>query len=135
MVKMTAVYKGNLHCEVTHEPSGSKIETDAPRDNQGLGERFSPTDLVGAALATCILTTMDIVARRDGIVMEGARAETEKEMAGAPFRRIGSFKVVVHLPASLSPEQRRKLESAAHHCPVHKSLHPDLVISLQFTYA
>jgi putative redox protein len=134
MVKMTAIYQGNLHCEVTHEPSGSKIETDAPRDNQGLGERFSPTDLVGAALASCILTTMGIMARRDGIAMEGAHTEAEKEMVSSPERRIGALKVSVHLPASLTTDQRRKLEAAARHCPVHRSLLPEISIPLQFAY-
>jgi putative redox protein len=134
MVKMSAVYQGNLHCEATHGPSGSKIETDAPRDNEGFGERFSPTDLVGAALATCVLTTMGIMARRNGIPMEGAHAEAEKEMVAVPIRRIGALRVMVHLPNSLTPEQRRKLEGAGRHCPVHQSLHPDVVVDLQFIY-
>ena len=134
MVKMTVVYQGKLHCEVTHGPSGTKIETDAPRDHEGLGERFSPTDIIGAALGSCILTTMGIVAKRNAIAMEGARAEVEKEMVSTPARRIGSLVVSVLLPASLSPEERRKLEAAAHHCPVHRSLHPDLRVALKFTY-
>ena len=135
MVKTSAVYKGEFRCEATHEPSGSAIETDAPRDNQGRGERFSPTDLVGTALSTCILTTMAIVAKRDGAPFEGARAEVEKEMVSAPSRRIGSLGVTVHMPGSLSPELRRKLEAAAHHCPVHQSLSPEVRISLRFVYA
>jgi len=134
MVKMTAVYRGRFHCEATHEPSGSRIETDAPKDNEGLGERFSPTDLVGAALATCVLTTMGIMAKRNGIVMEGARAQVEKEMVSVPTRRIGALRVTVHMPAALSPEERRKLESAGHHCPVHQSLHTDVVVDLTFVY-
>jgi putative redox protein len=135
MVKTNVVYTGGLHCELTHGPSGSKIETDAPKDNQGRGERFSPTDLVGAALASCILTTMAIVAERDGVKLEGARAETVKEMIKEPTRRIGSLKTQVTLPASLPTEYRKKLENAAHHCPVHKSLHPDVDASISFVYA
>jgi len=133
MVKMTAIYQGEKHCELTHEPSGSKIETDAPRDNQGKGERFSPTDLMGAALAGCILTTMAIVAERDGISLEGAKAEVDKEMIIQP-RRVGALPTRVTLPKSLSPEHRKKLENAAHHCPVHKSLHPEISAPITFTY-
>jgi putative redox protein len=133
MVKMSVVYQGQKHCELTHEPSGSRIETDAPRDNQGKGERFSPTDLVGAALASCILTTIAIVAERDGLSIEGATADVSKEMIAQP-RRIGQLPVKVKLPASLTPEQRAKLENAAHHCPVHKSLHPDIQAPIEFQY-
>src|ERR1700689_1455565 len=90
MVKSNTVYSGGLHCEITHEPSRSKIETDAPKDNLGKGERFSPTDLVGAALGSCILTTMAIVAERDGISINGVTASVEKEMIVKP-RRIGAL--------------------------------------------
>ena len=81
MVNMSAVYSGDLRCRVTHAPSGTALETDAPKDNMGKGECFSPTDLVAAALAACTLTTMAIVAKRDGVPFEGARAEVVKEMA------------------------------------------------------
>jgi putative redox protein len=133
MVKMNVVYQGQKHCELIHEPSQSKIETDAPKDNQGKGERFSPTDLMGAALGSCILTTMAIVAERDGLSLEGAKADVEKEMVVKP-RRIGSLKVNITLPNSLNDEQRKKLEEAALHCPVHASLHPDVQIPLTFLY-
>ena len=134
MVKMVAVYQGEKHCSLVHEPSGSEIETDAPRDNQGKGERFSPTDLVGAALGSCILTTVAIVAERDGLSIQGARAEVEKEMIAQP-RRIGSLKIKLTLPANLTESQRRKLEETAHHCPVHKSLHPEVGVPITFVYA
>lgn len=133
MVKMNAVYTGGLHCELKHGPSGSAIETDAPKDNQGRGERFSPTDLMGAALASCILTTMAIVAERDGVKIEGARAETEKEMIASP-RRVASLKTRITLPASIPADYRTKLEHAAHHCPVHKSLHPEIDATIVFAY-
>jgi putative redox protein len=134
MVKSTAVYTGGLHCDLAHEPSGSRIETDAPKDNQGKGEKFSPTDLVGAALASCILTTMAIVAERNGVSLKGATAEVEKEMVSTPTRRIGSLRARVNFPAGVAKDQRAKLEHAAQHCPVHKSLHPDVDAHIAFAY-
>ncbi len=134
MVKMKTIYTGGLHCELTHEPSNSQIETDAPKDNAGKGERFSPTDLVGAALASCILTTMAIVAERDGLRFAGARAEVVKEMVTQPTRRIGSLAVNVTLPESIPAQFRAKLERSAHSCPVHKSLHPDVQAPITFIY-
>lgn len=133
MVQMHIIYQGQKHCELTHQPSGSKIETDAPKDNMGKGERFSPTDLVGAALGSCILTTMAIVAERDGFSFEGASASVEKEMKAQP-RVIQTLRVHIKLPASLSSEQRKKMEHVAHACPVHKSLHPDMQIPVSFEY-
>ena len=135
MVKMNAVYEGSLRCVLTHETSGSTIETDAPKDNMGKGERFSPTDLVGAALAGCVLTTMAIVAQRDGVELTGARAEVTKEMVATPSRRIGALPLTVILPASLPADYRAKLENAARTCPVHKSLHPDVRAEISFIYA
>lgn len=134
MVKMQVIYSGGLHCELTHEPSGSRIETDAPKDNMGKGERFSPTDLVGAALASCVLTTMAIVAERDHISLLGATASVVKEMVTTPTRRIGSLAVEVTLPNTVPVESRAKLERAAHLCPVHQSLHPDVQAPLVFSY-
>jgi putative redox protein len=134
MVKSEAVYTGDKHCELAHGPSGSKIETDAPKDNLGKGERFSPTDLVGAALASCILTTMAIVVERDGLSMVGSTAEVEKEMTDKP-RKIGSLKLLIKLPKSWSPEQRKKYEAFAKSCPVHQSLHPEVKISLAYQYS
>jgi uncharacterized OsmC-like protein len=133
MVKMELVYQGGFHCELTHGPSQSKIETDAPKDNMGKGEKFSPTDLVGAALGSCVLTTMAIVAERDGIPFAGAHASVEKNMTDKP-RRIGSLVMVLSLPKSLTPDQRRKLEETAKHCPVHRSLHPDVQLPMTFNY-
>src|SRR5690242_16138864 len=97
MVKMNATYQGQKHCDLIHEPSGSGIETDAPRDNHGKGERFSPTDLVGAALASCVLTTIAIIGERDGLSFEGSKATVEKVMADGP-RRIASLTLRVTLP-------------------------------------
>jgi len=133
MVKMDVVYQGQLHCELTHEPSKIKIQTDAPKDNQGRGEAFSPTDLVGAALGSCILTTMAIVAERDGIVFKDAKATVEKVMNEKP-RRIQSLTLKITLAKTLTPEQRHKMEEVAKHCPVHHSLHPDVQIPMTFNY-
>jgi uncharacterized OsmC-like protein len=130
---MTAVYQGQKHCELIHEPSHSKIETDAPKDNQGLGERFSPTDLVGAALVSCILTTMALVAERDGLDITDAHGAVVKGMAASP-RRIKSLPVEITLPANLTGAQRHKLEAAARQCPVHASLHPDVDAPITFKY-
>ena len=91
MVTITAQYEGSLHCTVRHGPSGAAIDTDAPRDNHGRGEAFSPTDMVGAALATCAMTVMAITARRDGIELAGMTAELHKGMVAEPRRRIGSL--------------------------------------------
>ncbi|MDE2143835.1 MAG: OsmC family protein [Elusimicrobia bacterium] len=135
MVKMSAVYEGNLRCALTHQPSGARLETDAPKDNMGKGERFSPTDLVGAAFAGCVLTTMAIVAQRDGVELRGARAEVSKEMISAPSRRVGALPLTVTLSASIPADYRAKLENAARTCPVHKSLHPDLKAEITFVYA
>ncbi len=134
MVKMTATYSGQLHCELTHEPSQSKIETDAPKDNMGKGENFSPTDLVGGALLSCVLTTIAIVANRDKISIEGMRGEVTKEMVTQPTRRIGSLPLSIYLPASIPTEYRSKIEHVAHSCPVHKSLHPDVQMPMTFFY-
>jgi uncharacterized OsmC-like protein len=133
MVNMTVSYEGDLHCELTHGPSGSKLETDAPKDNQGRGERFSPTDLVGAALASCVVTTMAIVARRDGVPFDGARAEVGKEMTASP-RRIGALPLRVILPRSIPESYRPTLEAIAHTCPVQRSLHPDVKVEVSFVY-
>lgn len=133
MVKSTAIYLGHLHCELTHGPSQSKIETDAPKDNNGRGEKFSPTDLVGAALTSCILTTMAMVAERDGHSLLNAKGEVEKEMNASP-RKIASLRVTLTLPKSIPEDYRKKLEHIAHTCPVHRSLSPDVQIPLTFIY-
>lgn len=133
MVKMSAVYRGEKHCELLHGPSGSKLETDAPRDNAGRGEKFSPTDLMGAALVSCILTTMAIVAERDGVELAGAKGEVVKEMLNEP-RRIGSLNVKIILSAKLEEKYRKKMEHVAHACPVHKALHPDIKSEIEFQY-
>ena len=134
MVKSRVTYQGDLRCEATHEPSGSRIHTDAPKDNQGKGESFSPTDLVATALGSCILTVMGIVADRRGIDLSGAYAEVDKHMIADPVRRIGRLNVQIVVPGSVTPEDQKILERAAHTCPVHKSLHPDIDTPIVFEW-
>ena len=117
MVRITARYVGDLRCEATHEPSGSKLTTDAPVDNHGKGETFSPTDLVATALPACMMTIMGIVADRHGIDLTGMTAETTKVMSAAPPRRIASLVTRLTLPLPADHPQRDLLERAAHTCP------------------
>lgn len=133
MVNMTGIYEGEKHCQLTHGPSGAHISTDAPKDNNGRGEAFSPTDLVGAALGSCMLTVMSIAAEKDGVSLLNSRMSVDKEMQQTP-RKIAKLTVVLHLPQTLPTEYRRKLETIAHNCPVKLSLHPDLQIPVQFHY-
>src|SRR5471032_282805 len=100
MVKITGEYQGDLHCTAAHGPSGNTLVTDAPKDNQGRGEAFSPTDLVATALATCIVTTMAIVARRSGVELTGLKYEVTKEMSADAPRRIARLTVDLWLPAA-----------------------------------
>jgi uncharacterized OsmC-like protein len=126
MVKIIGEYQGDLHCVATHGPSGNTVVTDAPKDNQGRGEAFSPTDLTATSLATCIATTMALAARRGGVELKGLRYEVTKEMSvGAP-RRIVRLATTVWLPVARTDELAKVLEYAANHCPVHASLHPQV---------
>jgi putative redox protein len=134
MVAIQLEYQGDLHCKAVHTPSGTELNTDAPKDNQGRGESFSPTDLVATALGTCILTVMGIMARTLNIDIAGSTATVEKEMTTAPPRMIKSLNVKIHVPHSISPESKQKLERAAHTCPVHNSLHPNIQAPIEFTW-
>ncbi len=134
MVTINAKYEGDLCCTAIHGPSSAVLQPDAPKDNEGLGRFFSPTDLVATALGTCILTTMGIVARRHGIPLVGAKARVEKQMNASP-RRIGRLPVELSVPGDFTPEQKKLLEAAAHGCPVHKSLHPDIDARITFLWS
>jgi putative redox protein len=134
MVAIQLEYQGDLHCKAVHGPSGTELATDAPKDNQGRGESFSPTDLVATALGSCMLTVMGIMARTLKIDITGTTATVEKEMATTPVRMIRSLTVKIHVPHQVSEEDRKKLERAAHTCPVHKSLHPDVQKPIEFTW-
>ena len=133
-VEITGKYIGNLKTELTHGPSGTLLKTAAPVDNRGDGSSFSPTDLVAAALGSCIVTTMAIVAEREGIDLTGLSFRLEKHMAANP-RRIGAIPVTITMPPGLTAEQRKKLENAALTCPVHKSLAEGLERPVEFVYA
>jgi putative redox protein len=134
MVEVQIEYQGELHCKAVHGPSGTELNTDAPKDNQGRGESFSPTDLVATALGTCMLSVMGIMARTLNIDIVGTTATVGKEMAITGPRRIQSLTVKIHVPHDLSLENKEKMERAAYTCPVHKSLHPDVKTPIKFTW-
>lgn len=134
MVNIQVQYEGDLHCKAVHGPSRAELNTDAPVDNQGRGENFSPTDLVATALGTCMLTVMGILARTLKIDIAGATATVDKEMSATAPRRIDTLRVKIHVPQTLSPEDQQKLERAAHTCPVHKSLHPEIDTPIEFIW-
>jgi putative redox protein len=131
----TVVYEGNLRTVCSHEKSGSIIETDAPPDNQGLGERFSPTDMVATALGTCMLTIMGIKARDLNIDIKGIKIDVEKIMKADP-RRIGGINLTFHFPDTLQVDEKQKtiLERAANTCPVMYSIHPDIEVNVTFNW-
>lgn len=132
-VQITGSYDGNLRVALQHGPSGSTLHTAAPVDNQGDGSSFSPTDLLATALGSCMLTTMAIVARREGIPFRGASFVLEKHMRPDP-RRVAQVPVRIRMPADLAPEQRAVLERAALGCPVYQSLSPEIPKEVEFVY-
>jgi putative redox protein len=132
---ITCRYEGALRCAATHAASGSALITDAPVDNQGKGESFSPTDLVGTALATCVLTVMGIVAERHGIALEGARVRVEKTMTSGAVRKIALLEAWIDLPAGLEPRQRDLLVRAGETCPVKVSLEGNVPMRLHWSPA
>lgn len=135
MVTMTTVYDGELRCVTTHGPSGAKLATDAPVDNHGKGESFSPTDLVAAALASCMATIMGIVAERHGWDLTGMRIEVKKEMWTDPPRRIRRLSTEFRMPVPASTDPNKLLERSARTCPVHRSLHPEIEKPIVFHWA
>ena len=136
-VEIDIVYEGQLHCAAKHGPSGVQLSTDAPVDNGGRGESFSPTDLVATALGTCIMTILGLMADRHQLDLRGTQVHVVKEMVQKPLRRIGALKTTVRFPAGLqiSVEDRKRLEAAAHTCPVHQSIHPDIDAPIDFIYS
>ena len=135
---MTAsiVYKGHLRCECTHLQSGTVIETDAPTDNRGKGERFSPTDTLCVALATCVVTTMALKATDMQLELSGTSIAVTKHMLSEP-RRIGKIDVILHIPVAASATEKDKviLQRVGDNCPVVKSLHPDLEVNIEYHWA
>jgi len=129
------IYKGALRTEAKHLQSGTVIETDAPIDNQGKGERFSPTDLLATSLGNCMLTIMGIKARDMNVNLDGTIVDITKIMKAEP-RRVGGIKVVFHFRPGLQVDDKQKqiLENAAHACPVAKSIHPDIEQDITFNW-
>jgi len=125
MVKVSVEYTGDLHCSAVHEPSRAQLGTDAPVDNQGRGESFSPTDLVATALGTCMATTMAIYGQKHGIELKGMKIEVAKEMSADAPRRIARLTIHIRMPFAKT-DRSAALENAALTCPVHRSLHADV---------
>ncbi len=134
MVNIHVRYAGHKKCDLTH-PEGATLRTDAPKDIGGDASAFSPTDLVAAGLASCILTTIAMYAERQGFTIDGATASVEKHMSVPPAqRRIARLPVVVTLPGTVPAEMRERLERVGHTCPVHASLHPEVDAPIDYRY-
>ena len=133
MTVINSSYAGHLRCQSSHKPSSTQLETDAPTDNQGKGERFSPTDLVATALSTCILTIMGIVAERHGWDLSGCSARVEKSITQEPPRRIALLEVWIELPAHLDEKARKVLQKAGENCPVKLSLEGSVEMRLHWS--
>jgi putative redox protein len=134
MVNIHVRYAGSKKCDLTH-PEGATLKTDAPKDIGGDASAFSPTDLVAAGLASCILTTIGMYAERNGFTIDGATASVEKHMSTPPSpRRIARLPVVVSLPKSIPTEMRERVERVGHSCPVHASLHPEVDAPIEYRY-
>ena len=129
-------YDGNLRTVCTHEKSGSSFETDAPPDNQGRGERFSPTDLLATSLGACAMTIMGIKARDLNVDLKGTKINVLKIMKADP-RRVGGINLTFHFPESVvaDAKQRAIIERCAHTCPVFYSIHPDIELDIKFEWA
>ena len=129
------IYKGNLRCEAKHLQSGTTIETDAPVDNNGKGERFSPTDLVATALGNCMMTIMGMRSKDMGLDLTGTKIDITKVMAADP-RRISEIKAAINFPSGLGADEKQRtiLEKAALTCPVFFSLHPDIKQDIRFNW-
>ena len=135
-VEIDTEYLGELRCDATHGPSGTRLNTDAPTDNGGKGASFSPTDLVATALGTCVMTILGLVAERHEVDLTGTKVHVTKEMITSPVRRIGALRTVVTVPAGAVEDTsiRDRMEAAARKCPVHQSLHPDIDAPIEFRY-
>lgn len=134
MVNIAVRYAGNKKCDLVH-PEGAALRTDAPKDIGGDASAFSPTDLIAAGLASCILTTIAMFAERNGLSVAGASATVEKHMSVPPAqRRVARLPVTVLLPAAVPAEWRERLERVGHTCPVHATLHPEVDAPIVYRY-
>ena len=130
MPTVSCRYSGELRCEATHHGSGAVLITDAPIDNSGKGEEFSPTDLLATSVATCMLTIMGITAKGRNWSIEGCTAEVDKQMTESGPRKVEKLRVHLKLPHHLSNEQRALLQRVAEQCPVKRSLDPSIQLEL-----
>jgi putative redox protein len=134
MVPQSTIYLGELRCKATHGPSKVELVTDAPTDNKGRGQSFSPTDVVVTAMVTCQLTTMGIAAQRDNVDLNGTKVYAEKHMSAQGPRRIARIVIRMDYPAGIPHDFRPKLEDIARTCPVALSIHPDIQVDQTFSY-
>ena len=134
MTEIKLTYEGDLHCSAVHTLSGNTLVTDAPLDNNGRGQAFSPTDLMATALASCIATVIGIVAKRKEISVEGMSLVTRKFMSDDAPRRISRLEVDIQMPLAASHPDRNILESAACGCPVRHSIHPDIELQMNWAW-
>jgi len=134
MVTINLEYTGDLRTQAVHGPSGTVIRTDAPTDNMGRGEYFSPTDLCAAALGACIVTTIAIKGLQKGWDLKGSAAEVQKIMSKAAPRRIAQLNVVVKIPDRFDDKEKKHMAQIAHACPVHQSLHPEVKLNVDFDW-
>lgn len=134
MVEIKLTYEGGLHCNAVHGPSGNTLTTDAPLDNNGRGESFSPTDLVATALGSCMATVIGIVAKRKEIAVEGMTVAVRKLMSDDLPRRIRRLELDLAMPLPGSHPDRKLLESTANGCPVHHSIHPDIEVVMNWRW-
>jgi putative redox protein len=138
MIEIDVDYEGDLHCSATHGPSQTRLQTDAPKDNHGLGETFSPTDLLATALGTCMATTMGILARKRGWDLTGLHVNVIKEMSSNSPRKVARLPTCLFIPEAtarnLTAEARAQLENAAHTCPVKLSLADSVEVLVTFDW-
>lgn len=134
MIEITTHYEGGLHCRNTHVPTGTQFSTDAPVDNNGRGETFSPTDLLAAALGSCLATIMGIVAQKMDIVLDGMKIDVKKHMSESLPRRVARLEVRIEVPLHRDHPERRVLESAALSCPVSLSIHPEIKVPIEWCW-
>lgn len=135
MVEINSTYIGGLRCKAIHKPSGVVLETDAPTDNHGKGESFSPTDLLAASLGVCYLTTMGLAAEDRGINMKGTTCRVEKHMSTDSPRRVVKLVAEIIFPSAIPFDKRGILEAVALHCPISKSIHPDIDVDLKLHFS
>ena len=134
MVQITVNYEGGLRCTNTHVPSKNQCSTDAPVDNKGRGESFSPTDLLATALGSCMATLMGIVAQGKGINIEGMKITVGKHMSEDRPRRVSRLEIQIEMPLSADHPERKMLESSALSCPVYQSIHPEIEVPIDWCW-